>query len=183
MPRPTINIRETELRSLINTLESSKTFKNHSELFKAVCDSDWAKSLKNSAGNAVTLQPATVYQRVKEFGITLKTEAGKKGRVAGSSFTVVRTTRASKFSTNELVQNSIKSIRKNTPHGYKKLVDKIEAGSLKAAVRLKCLDCVNYTVGEIGVEACSSCPLAPFVFVKLSSYKKDDEDTSLGDDE
>lgn len=178
MPRPTILIDKTALESIINDAESKNTFPNISALCEHVCSTEWAKGLKNSAGKPAVLQPQVVRNRIDEFKLSIKTVKGKKGNPGLSGVKRDRKPRAERFSTNELVTKSLNTIRTNTPHGFKKVVDRISAGSLKAAVRLKCLDCVNYQQAEIGTEACLSCPLAPFVFVKLSKFKKGEQDDS-----
>lgn len=173
MPRPTVLIDKDQLTHVITMLESASAYGNMSALCKAVCETEWAKGVKNSVGKTVDLQPQVVYNRIQEFAIAVKTQPGKKGRSKGFKPTGTRKPRSERFSTNKLVSDAIDTLRKNVPHGHKKLVDKLAAGSLKAAVKLKCLDCVAYVPGEIGTESCRSCPLAAFVYVNLSKYKQE----------
>ena len=175
MGRASVVITQDALTSVISELESKSEFTNVSALCEAVCATEWAKNLKNSAGNAVTLQPQTVRNRIEMFAIAIKTKPGKRGNPGVAGQTRERKPRSEKFAANDLVTQGLAAIRTNTPHGHKKLVDKIAAGSLKAAVRLKCLDCVNYEQSLIGDRSCLGCPLSVFVFVKLSKFKKETE--------
>jgi len=174
MPRPSVLIDKDAFISVINALESKQKFSNISALCNAVCETDWAKTLKNSAGNPVVLQPMTVRQRIEEFKVELVTQPGKRGNPGVAGIKREHKPRSEKFAASDLVTQGLKAIRDATPHGHKKLVNKIAAGSLKAAVRLKCLDCVNYESSLIGDRSCLGCPLSVFVFVKLKKFKKGD---------
>jgi hypothetical protein len=46
-----------------------------------------------------------------------------------------------------------------TPARYRRLVDKVEDGSLQAAIDLKCLDCSDYQVAEVRHCTVTGCPL------------------------
>lgn len=171
MPRPTVLIDQAALTSVINDLESKESFTNFSALCQKVCETDWAKGLTNSAGKHVTLQPQVVYSRIVEFKIPTITKAGKKGRVAGTKVTGIRTPRATKFAANALVQKSLADMRKTLPKSETGLINKIEQGSIKAMVKAFCRNCVAYEASLIGDASCSGCPLSPIVFSKLTKYK------------
>lgn len=171
MPRPSVQINKSDLENVIQKLESEQTFSNLSSLCQKVCDTDWAKSLKNSAGNSVTLQPQTVYNRIQEFKIPVITKPGRRGGgLAGVKRD--RKPRSELMASNSLVQKAFDELRASTPKQHTKLVDRISAGSLKAAMKLKCLDCVNYQPGEIATSSCFGCPLMPFVCLHLTKLKK-----------
>lgn len=175
MPRPTVLIDKSQLEQVIKDLESKQTFSNLSALCKSVCETDWAKSIKNSVGKDVVLQPQVVYNRIEEFKLQLNTKPGKKGRAAGVKVSGVRRSRSEKFSQNPLVQATIEKLRQDSPKSEGKLIDKIEGGSIKAMVKAMCRNCVCYEQSLIGDKSCLGCPLSPIVFVNMKNYKKEQE--------
>ena len=56
----------------------------------------------------------------------------------------------------------IDNLRRDVPDSHQSKVESMNNGSLKAAVSLHCLQCVDYSMSE--VRACSSkmCPMWPF---------------------
>lgn len=174
MPRPTVLIEKSELQSVITAAENAQEFPNMSALCQYVCTTEWAKKLKNSSGNPVDLHHQVVCNRLKEFGIVTKTKPGKRGNsnLAGNTGPRgERKPRSEKFATNKLVKATFKELRKETPQAYQKTIDRIEKGSLKAAIRLMCLQCTNGNVGEIGSDGCLGCAISPFILIKQSEFK------------
>lgn len=72
--RAKIEINKEELQAAVNLVEKDQTFDTLSELWEAVANTDWAKNFKPNP-----LSASVIILRVKEFGITYKTEAGKRG--------------------------------------------------------------------------------------------------------
>lgn len=173
MPRPTVLIEKSELQSVVTAAENAQEFTNLSALCQYVCTTEWAKKLKNSSGNAVDLHHQVVYNRLKEFGIVTKTKAGKRGNsnLAGNTGPRERKPRAEKFAVNKLVKATFQELRKETPTAHQKIIDRMEKGSLKAAVRLMCLQCTNGNAGDIGSKGCLGCALSPFVLIRYNEFK------------
>lgn len=179
MGRASILIDKVELTNQINSAESTNTFDNLFSLCSHICNSDWAKTLKNSSGRSITLTPSVVYQRINQFSIPTITKPGKRGRIKGQIVGHVnRKTRATKFAENKDISESIAILRKNVPSQYQHLVDKIEKGSGKACIRVKCLDCVNYTASLISDESCKSCPLYPLIYKKKKESTDELQDSN-----
>lgn len=165
MGRPMIQVDQNSLTTIINRCEANKTYRNHSELFKDVA------SLYNDQ-HKTTLTPAIIYLRVNEWGIVLKTEKGKKGRQKGDGPAIsldqraARQPRSDKFAASKVAQQSLGLLRaevKREQNGrFLPLVKRLEGGSMKAAVALKCLDCCAGSVVDIKHCPCTSCPLYLF---------------------
>ncbi len=157
MGRAAILIDKTELEKEISQAESTKTFRNHTELFKHICETPWGTSRKDTLGRVRVLSPATIYQRVKEFGITVQTKQGERGaHLAGAVKTGTRKFKGDKA-----------ELLKDVPAEYKTLAERVARGSLKAAVKLKCLDCCCYQMAEVRQCTCTSCPLWGFLKRKV----------------
>lgn len=157
MAKTRLEINKDEFQKVVTDLEASQTFENPSMLWKAVEATDWAKSLHPRA-----LTAAVAYVRAKELGITYKTPAGKrggalKGRVGGDT-PRLRVPRSKKM---EAFASTFARMRQETPKRYLPLVDKAEKGSLKACLKLKCLECANWQAVEVKLCEIISCPLFP----------------------
>lgn len=115
-------------------------FPNRSALFRAVSESDWAKS------KGVLIQPATVANWIKKFDIPLLTPVGKKGRQKGVKIEGAGRKRRGR---NEENYNAmIKSLNMQSERGIApsmvKAADRAASGSMKAAIKLKCMDCCGH---------------------------------------
>lgn len=75
-------VNKADLESLLRKLESEREYQNRSELYKAVCETEWGRGLK--------LSPSVVYLRVNEFNLDLKTPIGKRGNMNLGSVTRTR---------------------------------------------------------------------------------------------
>jgi hypothetical protein len=152
MGRASLIIDKDRLKEEIYKAEAAQTFENQSRLFEFICQTDWAKSIKDSLGRPKEVSPANIYQRVMEFKIELKTGKGKKG---GGIKSGIRKPR--RRGTNEL------SLLQSTPEPYKGLAAKVTAGSMRAAIRLKCLECCCHQPKEVRACQITSCPLWQFL--------------------
>lgn len=154
MARKEIVINKSELQNEINRLEKSTTFPTLSHLWKALEETAWARNYTPKG-----LKSATLYVKAKSLGITTKTQPGKKGRSKGEKVTGVRTPRREKL---KKFKENFQQMRKQFPKTYLPLVDAAENGSMKAAVKLKCLDCSANQPKEVKMCNIESCPLFPF---------------------
>lgn len=152
MGRASIVIKKEELEKEIVLAESQNTFDNQSRLFEFICQTDWAKTIKDSLGRPKAITPINIYQRIKEFKIPLKTVAGKKG--VGILACKTRVRRQKSYPKNFL---------SSVPKEYSSLANRVKSGSLKAAIKMKCLECSNYQPKEVKHCPCTDCPLYPFL--------------------
>jgi hypothetical protein len=125
------------------------------------------------------ISPSVVYLRIKEFGVTLVTPKGKKGRAAGfagNRGTIVRTPKAEKFAADPKVVRMFQELYKVVPERFQPVLEKARKGSRNAAVKLMCLSCVNYETGEVGRCNCV-CPLWAFRPYKSKTDAANDAET------
>lgn len=156
MAKTKLEINKDEFQKVVTDLENAQTFDNPSKLWKAVEATDWAKNLKPRA-----LTAAVAYARAKELGINIKTQPGKRGNPGGlvGGAPRVRVPRSTKM---KAFAASFVRMRKSTPERFRPLVDKLEkSGSLKACIKLKCLECSNWQPGEVKECVITDCPLFP----------------------
>ena len=155
MSKKTIEIDKTRLTKILNDLESSEIFSNRSALFE-----------KASIKYGERCTPAIVYLRVKQWNIPLKTEKKKPGEhLKGGNVEALKQFRE----TGEVKPKKIKAdtrpliveFTREENGKYLKIAKSIKKGSLKSAIKLKCLDCCNFDKKEIKYCACPSCPLWP----------------------
>lgn len=154
MPKPSILIDKQELKDELEKLPRDLKI---SELCKQLSQTDWAKKQKNSIGEQCGASSSVLYSRLTEFGLYSKPKTDldepqqqKIKRKKVSSPTKLQT----------------KQFLSDIPSKYKKLAQKALNGSLVAAVRLKCLDCVCYQASLIGDDGCSTCPLSAYIYKK-----------------
>lgn len=119
---------------------------------------------------------AVIGLRIKEWSLSCATPIGKRGRAKGESFGGVkgkRTSRSEKFQKNPKVISGFKKLRKELsvkfqdgkpafPSSALSMMNRLESGSMKAAVALKCLDCAGGSILDVKLCNCNSCPLFAF---------------------
>ncbi len=158
MARTKLEINKDEFQKVVTDLEAAQTFENPSVLWKAVEATEWAKGLKPRA-----LTAAVAYVRAKELGIVIKTLPGKRGNPGGGGLVGgaprVRVPRSTKM---KAFGETFAKMRKETPERFRPLVDKAEkTGSMKACIKLKCLECSAWQPSEVRQCVIIDCPLYP----------------------
>ena len=148
--RKKIEIDKIEFQKVVSALEQKETFSTRTILWEAVEASDWAKT---RTPRPLTAQVAL--QKAEELQILIKTEKGKRGKSKGDTPAVVgkRTKRTFDISDIE------KSIPIEERAKLAKTLEKAKTGGLKARVKLMCLDCTNWTKGEVSNCEITKCPL------------------------
>lgn len=163
MGRSPLIVKEEELRKVITELEAVNTYATQGELFEAVANTDWGKGVRNANWRVKGIKAPVVYQKVREYGIVVKTVKGKRGRVTGQP--VNRRARSEKMD-NPDVKYAVQQLRDDInligddKERLLGMVDKIEAGSVNMAVKLKCMECHGYE-GKTYKECNAPCPLRP----------------------
>lgn len=174
--KKTIEFDQALLTQILNTLEEEQTFSNLNILYEAAL-----KKYCFAGGlNSTRLTTALINLRVQKWQLTLKTKPGKRGRKASGDGTtkVVTVTRKIPVDKDllaplraEIKKNgySTKTERESVKHWKNvKLVDGIAAGSIKAAVKLNCLQCMNFDKAEV-----RSCDNNTCAFWAIRPYKKE----------
>lgn len=157
MGRASITIDKQVLQDIITSCESNKEYKNQTELFIDVA------MVYATRINKESISPAWIYQRVQDLALNLKTPKGRIGRVKGQGPAGTRTPRSEKFAADPKALASLGTLKREILREqggkYLPVFKRLENGSLKAAIALKCLDCSSYQQNEIRHCACTSCPL------------------------
>lgn len=158
--KPTI-IDKNDLQSTIDKIESENTYPNLSALWKAVEETDWAKGC-----HPRPLKAASIYQKVKELGITYKTKAGARGVQPGENRFAGKVGKRSSKVFNNTIYTSLKAlVPAKMQQSLEKTLRKAATGNMKSAIRLKCMDCSGWNreeVRECLVTDCSLHSIRPF---------------------
>lgn len=141
MGRAALLIDKTALKDEIDKAEAAQTFENQSRLLEYLCTTEFAKGIKDSTGKLRTILPGNLYSKIKEYGLEIKTAKGKKGGGKPAK----RKGRGRRANAAEMI--------KSTPKEYKDLAEKAAEGSMKATIKLHCLQCCCYQSAE--VRACN----------------------------
>lgn len=152
------------LQECIIEVEERGLPRTWSELFSKVAAEYNKKTQQNVSG--ATLQALAIKEKLE-----IETPKGKKGGFADGK-RGKRGSRAEKFAKSETAQAAIAQARKDIPKFAKRhlpVVDDLAAGSMKAAIKLKCLECCNYNTAEIRECESDGCGLWLF-----RPYKKGD---------
>lgn len=150
-----IQVDKVELSQLLNDLEIKNVYKNRSELWKAVEDSDFAKQC---VPRPLTAQVAMML--ANKFGIEPRTPKGKKGRSPGEGMPPGTVPGNQKKELSEEVLKALQDIIPNEKkQAYSSLMEKVKKRSLKSLIRLKCLDCSNHQRNEVKYCPVDNCPL------------------------
>lgn len=155
MPRPSVIIEKAGLEEQIKQAEAANTFVNQSRLFEFLCSSPWAATIKDSLGKPFQVKPVNIYQKVIQYNIPMKTPKGKKGGVKTVGAGVVRGKKDRSANRLPLLQS--------TPEEFKPLAAKVSGGSMKAAIRLKCLECCCWQRKEANECQIKTCALWSFL--------------------
>ena len=150
--RTKIYVNKVQLMAQLIHLENNNTFRNRSELYDAMAETDWAKN-----DHAKPLTSSIISLRLEEYGINPLTPKGKRGRSFGPM--TEERKQAMQAGRKNRKPKSLPELRIVTPEARLGLVEKIENGSKVASIRLMCLQCTDYHVTEIKHCPVVSCPL------------------------
>lgn len=151
------NVDRKALQECIIQVEELGVKRNWAELFSAVAEIYNSVTEQNCSG-AVLQKIAT------DDKMDIETPRGKKG--AGLGMRIKRRKRMDVFAGKPEVQKSFKEMRKELPlwtNGrFLPVIEKIESGSLTAAVKLKCLECSGFISADVRTCGSTGCSLWPF---------------------
>ena len=127
-------------------------------------------------------------RRAKELGIQYKTEPGKIGlgsltEEQKAAMQAARKNRKPRSEKMKAFAATFEQLRKVVPERFMPLVDQAEKGSLRASIKLNCLECSAYQVSEIKfcpVTACAMFPQRPY---QGNVQEADDAVEQDGDDD
>jgi len=157
MARKAIPVSQAALTAMIEDLEAAQpngVFANRSALWNAVADSDYAKEIGLSSQVAML--------RCKAYGYEPKTPVGERGRKPGQGMPANAKPQGGKRSRKKRIPlDVVDTLKRQLPSMHSK-IDRAAAGSLKAAVALKCVDCSGGSKKEVALCNIRDCPLWGF---------------------
>ena len=176
MAKKPIEVNRAALEQAIQDAENENQFSTLTALWQ-----DVAKRYNAAVNPPKALSPSVVYLRVREWKLSIKTKPGKRGgtgeHLRGAN-RAPRTSRATKFGKRKDGQMAFAAMRErlkdNDAERFLPLVDRIEKGSLTAAVKLHCLDCCAYQTPE--VRRCSDPGCGMYLFRPYQGAMEEDED-------
>jgi len=178
MARVKLIIDKTELTNKVNEVEASNggAFATLTLLHEAVAATDWAKNHQPKAVSA-----SVVGLRIKEFEIEPITKPGKRGRSDGFGGRPAgpRTSRKDKINTP--VNNAIfDKLLEQAPDSFHKTIERARNGSLTAAIKVNCAQCVGFEhisafVGGCSTKDCSLYPFRPYQTVTKDGQRIDED--------
>ena len=148
--RKPIEINKVEFQACVSEIEGKNTFSNRTELWEAVEASDWAKTREP---RPLTSQVALL--KAEELGLEIKTVKGKRGKTKGCGPVSVGGRKKKVFSP----VNIRSGIPLDMRASLEKAVQRAANGSLKARIKLMCMDCTNWQKKEIALCENIQCPM------------------------
>lgn len=164
--RKPLNLDRAELVKIIEELESKNVYENRRSLFEDVG--------KHPLLVERNIKQNTAQTKASMWKIPLKTKSGKGAGLAHTNNfgpTDNRQTRRDKFANSPTLSSAIVKLSKYTPVRFRPLVSKLREGSMVAALRLKCLDCMNYQTSEI-----TRCPITDCSLWAFRPYQKEGDE-------
>jgi hypothetical protein len=155
-----------ELQAQVDALEAADTFPSRQALWCALARTPWAQ------GRGLTARALETHAR--RLGVAARTPKGvgnrfgrqdaepvrSRGQPSGAGCGPLSASPACGAEAKPAPQRlPLPLLRSTTPRRYYPLVERIEAGSLRAAIKLKCLECSNYQVQEVRLCTVTDCPL------------------------
>jgi hypothetical protein len=174
------------LIAAIAKAEKDGPLANQNLLFRTVADiyNESVKGKKHEGKEIKAIQYGVVFLRVRDWGLTIKTPKGKKGRTGGVPLENrgKRVPKAQKFAQDPELQKSFADMRHELrlqgAQRFLPLVDKIEAGSRTAGLKLKCVQCACFQTKEVAlcnVIGCGLFPFRPYKANKNGNIEVDEE--------
>lgn len=147
--RKPIQINAAEFQNVLQELEKNNSFRNRTELWQAVERTDWAKGC---TPRPLTAQVAMV--KCEEMNLIVNTPKGKRGREKGER--VPNAGRKKKVFSLPMLQSGVPADERA---GLQKTLQRAAGGSLKARIKLLCLDCTNWQKVEVAECTIKTCPM------------------------
>lgn len=148
--RKPIEINREEFQVVIRELEEKNVFPNRSALWAVLEHTEWART---RSPRPLTAQVAMM--KAEEFGLEIKTEKGKRGRTKGEKPPASSGRRKKSFSLPMLESGVPVEEREKLA----KTLEKAANGSLKARIKLNCLNCTNWQPVEVRMCEARNCPM------------------------
>ena len=189
MAKVPVSVDREKLVAAIRQAEANGPLENQTALFVR------AAELYNRNSPPREISHSVVYLRIREWKIEIKTQPGKKGRQAGVKLSdeqkaKMQAGRALAGPRGSKQMSKIKNLkevfeeqRKSTPKEFHYLLEKAQAGSKVAALKIKCLDCAAWQRSEVancGILGCGLYHIRPYKKVK-AEVKEEEQESDIND--
>ncbi len=148
--RKPIIVDKVEFQEELTHFEQKKDFSSRSTLWAEFCTTEWAIANK--------LKPQTAMLKAEALNLNILTPKGRRGALPGSG-PIPNAGKRIRLPMADDVKEKLLSVTAKSMHAA---VDKAAAGSLKAAVKLKCLDCSGGYKKEVSLCEIKECALWHF---------------------
>jgi hypothetical protein len=139
-----------ELQAAVSALEAVGSFPSRSALWQALAQTDWARQWGLSAG--------ALQRRASRLPIVIRTpDARKTSREPSATSNLANSTGKGHLA--KFPRTPLPVLRADVPARFHRLVDRVENGSLRAALDLKCLECSAWQPVEVRLCPIEACPL------------------------
>lgn len=157
MARIKLEVNREELANQVRLAEESNTFKSRDDLYAHIANTDWAKSQPKP------LTKSVVYLRIKEFNIPINTAKAEPFMKRVLNNVGILNNQEGQEERERFDKEDVE-LNKTMMAGYfdpkhHATIKKAVRGSMKAAIRLKCLDCCAENKVEIKECNVTTCPL------------------------
>jgi hypothetical protein len=184
MARIKAEVDKAKLQAAINKAEANGPLANRLALWKA------AIAIYNADGVPVQINTTVAYLRFVEMGLTCVTPVGKKGRqgpmtdelkakMKEARAAAPRLSRATKMAAIPDAQKHFDAMAAVTPSQYKGLLERVKKGSLTAAIKLMCVQCMGFEKKHVWDCRGFTCPM----YLHRPYRKADEADKDAGEAE
>ena len=178
-----LEIDRGEFQRIVTDLEAKQTFPNPTALWKAVEETEWAKAQKPRP-----LTSSVAGTRAKELGIQYKTKASERrlGVLTEEQRAAMQAARKNRKPRSEKMKafaSTFEQLRQAVPERFLPAVDQAEKGSLRAALKLACLECSGYQISEVKFCPVAACALYPHRPYQGSVEEAENASEPEGEDE
>lgn len=164
MAKQKTEVDRAKLQAAIDKAEEKGPLMGRTNLWLAV------SAIYNADNPPAPITPSVVYLRFEEMNLTCKTPVGKKGRsgpmteeqkaaMAEARQSVVRKSRGEKMASLPGAEKHFQTLRDITPKSLHGLVDRVEKGSLTAAIKLLCVQCMGFEKKNVWDCRGFTCPM------------------------
>ena len=175
MAKKSIAVDRQKLEAALNMAENNGPLSNLSEL--------WVKASEIYNRTAeIPITHSVVALRVKEWNIIVQTQPGRKGRTMSDEQKAAmqaargqrrpRSEKMKEFKTFDLLRKEM-SLEADKRR-FLPVLEAAEKGSLRAAIKLNCLECSNWRTTEVKLCPVEKCVLYPHRPYKLGTTEADE---------
>jgi hypothetical protein len=153
--RKAIVVSREELQTIINQVETNGPLASRTALYDAIAGTEWAKTREP---RPLTPQVAMLFVTKRFTGLSVLTPVGKRGRSKGCP----AVPNAGKRKRRKMPKEVKEGLLRIFPESLHSAVNRAAEGNMRAAVKLKCVDCSGGSKKEVALCTLRECALWMF---------------------